>query len=72
MSGLSSFFFLEVASGDQDLLRVFVRLASVRDSICRVRIMAPRPIATARASMKIDLPFIVASHFRSSRAVLEL
>ena len=33
--------------------------------------MAPRPIATASASMNSDLPFIVASHFPCTKAVMQ-
>ena len=69
---LEQFLFLEVAGGDQNLLRVFIRLALAGESICWLSFMAPSPITTATASVISDLLFIAASHFPPDLARLNL
>ena len=46
--GLDCFFILEIARRDQNFLGFFFLLRLAANSNCRERIIAPRPIATAR------------------------
>ena len=55
--GLEDFFLLEVARGDEDVLRLFLGAAGLLIRR-RVTSMAPRPRTTASTSIIIDLPFI--------------
>ena len=61
--GLEDLLFLEVARGDEHLLRLLLGRAGLLISR-RVTSMAPRPSTTARTRTIIDLPFIAQLTFR--------